>query len=382
MTFGQVGQERRARMKHAIALVDANPTHRKSVVEALSPLYAVTAYDNGANALAGMHVSKVKVVLVGQKVGASSGISFIKDLKKDSFIADTPIIFIADSEDSRTFDSLRDLGVRIHLVKPYAVSALTGLISRSINRGVEHVWQDLPVAERKALEETLKAFNSVAEDLANGNPVSMDNVNDSCGALVEVIGRDDLGSLLSKIKDHDNLTYVHSLRFAALMALFGKAIGLPKPQQIMVASGGLLHDIGMMSIPKGLLQKDGPLNPNEWKAVKNHVELGRKILAATDAVPKGVQMIVTQHHERLDGSGYPLGLQGAELNELARMAAIIDVFCALTDRRPYRRTFAPHVALETMATQMKNQLDMDLLFKFKDILLNSTIESEPQGRVA
>jgi HD-GYP domain-containing protein (c-di-GMP phosphodiesterase class II) len=100
------------------------------------------------------------------------------------------------------------------------------------------------------------------------------------------------------------------------------------------------------------------------------------LLANSPNLPKGVSTIVNHHHERLDGSGYPDGLKGTELNQLARMAGIIDVFCAMTDRRPYRRTTPAHAALETMAVQMCDQLDQDLLIRFKEILLDSV---EPQA---
>ena len=160
------------------------------------------------------------------------------------------------------------------------------------------------------------------------------------------------------------------------MALFGKALGLPKPQQTVVATGGLLHDIGMMTVPRALLNKSEKLSPNELKTIRNHVSVTQTILANSDLVPKGVLTIATQDHERLDGSGYPFGLKSAQLNDLARMAGIIDVFCALTDRRPYKRTVAGHVALEIMATEMKEQLDLDMLYKFKEILIDTT--AQPQ----
>jgi HD-GYP domain-containing protein (c-di-GMP phosphodiesterase class II) len=96
-------------------------------------------------------------------------------------------------------------------------------------------------------------------------------------------------------------------------------------------------------------------------------------------VGKGVEIIVAQHHERLDGSGYPNGLKAGQLNELARMAGIIDVFCGLTDRRPYKDPISAHAALELMATSMGGQLAYDLLPRFRDILLDTVYKSEAEA---
>jgi HD-GYP domain-containing protein (c-di-GMP phosphodiesterase class II) len=136
-----------------------------------------------------------------------------------------------------------------------------------------------------------------------------------------------------------------------------------------------------MTISPLVLNKQEALTQAEWKQVRNHVAVGQKLLQAMGAVGKGVEIIITQHHERLDGSGYPNGLRGPQLNELARMAGIIDVFCALTDRRPYKDALTAAAALDMMATTMTEQLDGDLLPRFRDILLD-TIPDLPPGNAA
>jgi len=358
-------------MNHSVAIVDANSAHRSLVAEALASSYTVRGYEHGAGAISSMQVYPPKVILVGQKVGAGSGITFIKDLRRDTGLGSIPIIFIADSDDFRIADQLRELGIKDKLVKPYGRNALLSMVSGQLNGQIERGWHDLPPSQRKALEDSLSAFNAIAEELSKGRPLPYQEVSDSCSAVVEVVQSKELGGLFEQIKEHDNLTYVHSLRFSALMSLFGCAIGLPREQQVLVASGGMLHDVGMMAIPKAVLQKTGSLSNSEWDMVRNHVTTSEKVLATGKGIPKGVTTIVTHHHERLDMSGYPRHLPSSELNQLARMAGIIDVFCGLTDRHPYKRTLPPHVALETMATEMSNQLDMDLLNRFKEILLDS-----------
>lgn len=357
-------------MKALVSIIDANPQHRQTVAEALKLHYAVQTYDTPVNALAGMLINKPRVILAGQRVGAGSGINFVKDLRKERFLSEIPLIFVIDSEDFRIVEQMRELSIKDYLVKPYPRSALLAAVSRHVNATVERSWKTLPATQRQALESSLKAFNSIGEDIAAGRPLPFGAVTESCAAIVEVVAKNEIAALLGRLRDHDNFTYVHSLRFSALMSLFGKSIGLPREQQTLIAGGGLLHDVGKLTIPRDLLVKTGALSPGEWQLLKGHVATGVKILATNDAIPKGVMTIVANHHERLDGSGYPRALPGTEINQLGRMAAIIDIFCAMTDRKPYHRTFTAPVALDIMASEMNDQLDQELLRKFKEILLD------------
>ena len=358
-------------MKHQVAIVDANAQHREAVADALLSFYTVHPYDSSVNAITGMLLSPPNLILVGQRVGTSSGATFIKELRRERSLSALPFIFIIDNEDFRTVDLIRDLGITDYLVKPYHRSALINAISKQLNGRIERSWQDLPASQRKALEGSLTAFNSVADEIASGNPLPLRTITESCSAIVDVVNKEEFGFLFHKIKDHDNFTYVHSLRYSTFISLFGKAIGLPKEQQVLIATGGMMHDIGKMTIPRAVLNKEGRLTPSETKLMHSHVTTSQKLLSTNESIPKGVATIVTHHHERLDGSGYPRGLRAPELNQLARMAAIIDVFCALTDRRPYKRALAAHVAFETMATEMQCQLDQELLHRLKEILLDS-----------
>ncbi len=356
-------------MKHSVAIIDSNSTHRNDVVKLLSLYYDVQDYDNEGAAFGGMRARRPDVILVGPQVGAGSGTNLIRDLRKDPGLAWIPTIYIADNEDFRTVDQLRDAGIREKLVQPYAPQTLLSLLSRQINGRVEQGWQALPGSQRKALESSLQAFNRIVEDLTRGKPLPFADVSKSCQAVVEAVQNHELGGLLDQIRRHDNVTYVHSLRFASMMSLFGSAIGLPEDQQLVLAIGGMLANVGMMTVPRPVLHKAGALSPQEWEAVRNHVQVAERILSTCDDIPKGVGLIVSHHHERLDGSGYPRGLTGKDLNQLSRMAGIIDVFCALTDHRPHKPSLSPAAALALMTEEMSAQLDVGLLAKFQAIML-------------
>jgi putative nucleotidyltransferase with HDIG domain len=357
-------------MKHLVTVVDANEVHRKAVAEALFSFYTVSSFADSANAISGMLLSRPGIILVGQRVGATSGANFIRDLRKERALVHIPVIFIIDSEDIRVLDTLRDFGIKSYIVKPYRRSELLTAISDHINAKVQRSWEALPPIQRKALEGTINAFNNIAEDIAKNKPISYDTIDKSCADIVDVVNENDYIKMIHGVKDHDNFTYVHSMRMATFLSLFGRSIGLPKEQQKTLASGGFLHDIGKMKISRALLNKEGRLSKEEWEVLHSHVPASMRLLLDSE-VPKGAMTIVAQHHEKLDGTGYPIGFKGTELNQLARMSAIIDVFCALTDRRAYKRALSAESALEIMVEEMSSQIDVSLLMKFREILIDS-----------
>ncbi|HEX3995558.1 MAG TPA: HD domain-containing phosphohydrolase, partial [Acetobacteraceae bacterium] len=118
--------------------------------------------------------------------------------------------------------------------------------------------------------------------------------------------------------------------------------------------------------------KPGRLNPAEFEVMKGHVTASMTYLQDCPDLPKGIGIIAAQHHEKLDGTGYPFGLTGSKLNRLARMASIIDVFTALTDRRVYKREMEAETALKLMVDEMTSHLDMKLLGLFRQMLLDAT----------
>jgi putative nucleotidyltransferase with HDIG domain len=167
----------------------------------------------------------------------------------------------------------------------------------------------------------------------------------------------------------DNYSYVHSLRVATFLSLFGNVLSIKGDDLMTLSSGGLLHDVGKMYIPHEVLNKPGKLTEEEFATMKSHVIHSIEFLNKSPELPKGVIIIAGQHHEKLDGTGYPLGLKGAELNELARMASIIDIFSAITDRRVYKEPVPPDQALKIMGN-MKDHLDQNFLAAFREMLLD------------
>nr|WP_246152243.1 HD-GYP domain-containing protein [Roseospira navarrensis] len=202
-----------------------------------------------------------------------------------------------------------------------------------------------------------------------GTPVPYADLKESCTPLVSTVRNGTFKDLLNGVRGHDNYTYVHSLRIATFLCHFGHALGLSDGDLSILATGGLLHDVGKVTVPHDILNKPGKLEADEWAVMKSHVPRTMEFLALVSDVPGGVRTIAGQHHEKLDGTGYPRGLKGGQLNDLARMAAIVDVFGALTDRRIYKEPMAPEKALDVMHS-MAGHLDPFRLALFRDMLLD------------
>lgn len=156
-----------------------------------------------------------------------------------------------------------------------------------------------------------------------------------------------IGALASAIDARDPYTAGHSIRVGDLSAELGSALGLPKPALHHLRVGGLLHDIGKIGIPDTILLKPGGLTDEERRLIQQHPTIGLRILESAQ-LPREVLQIVGGHHERINGSGYPLGLSAEEISVFPRIAMVADVYDALTTDRPYRSGLSPQEAIRTL----------------------------------
>jgi putative nucleotidyltransferase with HDIG domain len=357
--------------KELVAIVDGNQRHREQLTEALLSYYAVNSYGDSTNALMGLGVSPPGLVLIGEYVPPSSGVNFLRAMRCERELGQTPVVFVSDNGNPDVLAAALSAGANDCIIKPYRRSALLKSISAQINVKVEKAWKELPSVARDALQDTLTLFNSIADIFEQSFPIQYGAVAESCASLVDAVTTNDFPAILDGVREHDHVTYAHSVCVATLMALFGHSIGLPRPQQILLASGGLLHDVGKLSIRHSILNKTDNLTEDEWAIIRGHVPSAVNFLRASDDMPKGVVTIAAQHHERLDGSGYPRGLANNQLNELARMAAIVDIFSAMTDHRMNKPKLTAEAALKTMTEEMSGQIDIDLVTRFREVFLDS-----------
>jgi HD-GYP domain-containing protein (c-di-GMP phosphodiesterase class II) len=160
---------------------------------------------------------------------------------------------------------------------------------------------------------------------------------------------------------HDFYTFTHVTNVASFATLLAEEIGITDPadrEQITV--GGLLHDIGKKFVPPSVLCKPAKLDEDEWRLVKAHPQRGYEELYERDDLTFGQLMMVYSHHERIDGTGYPVGLVGEDIHDWAKLLAVVDVFEALTGARPYRSALKPCEALEFLERNAGTHFDSEM----------------------
>ena len=165
--------------------------------------------------------------------------------------------------------------------------------------------------------------------------------------------------LANALEAKDPYTRGHSERVGALARQMALASGIPAAAADMIAQAGLLHDVGKIAIPEGVLRKSGPLTEEEWAVMRRHPVVGAQIVAPLEFFAEGA-VILRHHHERHDGSGYPDGLRGEMIPIGARIVAIADIYDALTSDRPYRTRLSHAEAVRRLGEQAGRTLDPSL----------------------
>lgn len=155
---------------------------------------------------------------------------------------------------------------------------------------------------------------------------------------------------LARLKTSDDYTYMHSVAVCALMVSVARQLGLTQEQVHQAGIAGLLHDIGKLAIPENILNKPAKLSANEYEQVKRHPVAGGAILRQNPQLSALVLDVCLHHHEKIDGSGYPHGLAGAQISLYAQMGAVCDVYDAVTSNRPYNQGWDPAEALQRMSS--------------------------------
>lgn len=168
---------------------------------------------------------------------------------------------------------------------------------------------------------------------------------------------------LTRIKSTDSYTFLHSIAVSALMVRFGRHLGMDEGELHLIGMAGLVHDVGKVAIPSSILLKPSGLTEAEMDLIRTHPEEGCRILSAHPDMPELVLDVCRHHHERLDGTGYPDGLADEEISHHARIAAICDIYDAVTSVRPYRKAWHADEALSRMF-QWRGHLDPALLAEF------------------
>jgi len=200
--------------------------------------------------------------------------------------------------------------------------------------------------------EYFQAINSIAEEL-------LENILSNKNILVNLVD----------IKSMDNYTYQHCVNVAILSLIMGIGLKLPKRALINLCVGALVHDIGKVFVSKEITNKKGPLTSDEYGLMKEHPKKGYDYLSKHYELNSVCKIITLQHHERVDGGGYPDGLNEDKINYLSKIVSIADVYDALTSDRSYRRALCASDALEYIMANVGSMFDYEMVTIFTKLIV-------------
>lgn len=233
-------------------------------------------------------------------------------------------------------------------------------------------------------KKKVELSNEVKERVGQGIKYLFDNTsnadfaessNSVAGELMDsIMSSDAVAFDINMLKVSDEYTFKHSVDVAAMSLIIGKNMGLPHEELKELGVAGLLHDIGKSSIPDEILNKKDKLTDEEFTYIKQHSVFGYKILTERGGFSEAVLRGVLQHHEKLNGRGYPLGVSGDKIHKYARIISVADVYDALVTDRPYKKGFSKGVAVE-MIMAMTEDLDMDAMNSFLHTVVAYPVDS-------
>jgi putative nucleotidyltransferase with HDIG domain len=193
----------------------------------------------------------------------------------------------------------------------------------------------------------------------------------SANARLESAGLSFASALVAALDARDEYTAGHSAAVARYSQDIAERLGLSDEEQQLAHLCGLVHDIGKVALPAGLLEKPGPLTLEERRQMEEHPAVGERILAKVENYAE-IARIVRHHHERVDGNGYPDALVGDDIPSISRILAVADAYDAMTSDRPYREAMPSRVARLRIAQAVGSQFDTTVVAAFEAILASST----------
>lgn len=250
-----------------------------------------------------------------------------------------------------------------------------------VNAEIEHKMQEMaeqtkPIITTSTLREELKTskkvykeanriISNIMNDARIGRQIEVERIEPVVGQMANSILRNKDALLsLCRIKNKDDYTFLHSVSVGALLISFAHALDFNRTVIKQLGVGGMLHDIGKTKVPNEILNKPGKLTEEEFVIMKSHVVHGCSILRRSPGIAQVSFDVAAQHHERFDGSGYPLGLKNLETSVYGQMAAIVDVYDAITADRCYHKGMTPTVAVRKMFEWSKFHFNPNLLRTF------------------
>jgi putative two-component system response regulator len=349
-------------MKPSVLIIEDDAVARAFAGRILSQRYEVAFAADAHEARGKLIGGPIDLVLCDIHLPGENGMDLVESmLSRRDEIA---VVMVTSDEDPGLVDKAFGLGAYGYLVKPYREGDLLITASNAMRR--------------KQLEAEARAHERELEQHVIAKSLEAERIRQLLRHSQESLERSRLETvhkLSLAVEMRDQVTGHHVSRMGAYCEEIARRIKLSGEICESIALAGQMHDIGKVAVPDHILLKAGPLTREEREQMQAHAEIGRKILQGSESpLLQLAETIAWTHHERIDGSGYPRGLSGDEIPIAGRIAAVADVFDALTRDRPYRRAMPVHAAAELMSEGRGKHFDPLVL----DTLMSGIPAAEAQ----
>ena len=326
-----------------ILIVDDEVEITEILADLLSADYECVRAGSAEQALSQLADNRFQLVISDITMPGMSGLEMIPHVKEHS--PDTVVVMISGMQTVESAIGALRLGAFDYLMKPFDLRQVEAVVKRAL----EHY--ELVVAKQR--------YENHLEELVEQRTAELDRALNS----LEAAYRSTLKALTAALETRDSETHGHSERVVSYSLRLGREYGLNSEQMKSLEFGSLLHDIGKIGVPDSILRKPAKLTEEEWVRMREHPVHGQQILRGIEFL-QGAARVVAQHHEQWDGSGYPLGLRGEEIDVCARIFSVADAFDAITSDRVYRRGKSYEAAAQELDDWAARQFDPKIVEAF------------------
>jgi putative nucleotidyltransferase with HDIG domain len=311
----------------SIVIVDDNPDNLRVLSSVLEQAgFVVRPAISGEVALQSIQLSSPDLILLDIRMPGIDGYETCRRLKADPLTRDIPVIFISSLQETGDKVAAFAAGGVDYVTKPFQFEEVLARVRAHMElHHIKRHLDDLVASKTSALRDTMASLAASQQRYR----AILEQVIDAIGLTVEY---------------RDPYTSGHQHRVAELAQAIGREMGMPEDALEGLRLGALVHDIGKVRLPTEILNRPGRLNELEFELIKTHSEIGSDIIKEV-SFPWPVAQMIAQHHERIDGSGYPHGLKGDDMLPEARIIAVADVVEAMVSHRPYRPALSVDKAL-------------------------------------
>lgn len=347
-----------------ILIIDDEPSLRRVLAEFLSRFYICITAESAEAGIAEIYKTDFAVVITDVNLPGISGLELIPLIKVKS--PQTVVMVVSGGQSLN--DSIKALrnGAFDYLVKPFELQQ----VETAVRRAVEHF----------ELQMVKQRYEQHLEELVAERTIELDRALDE----IENSYRATLRALAQTLETRDYETYGHSERVVTFSLRLGHELGLEPEQLRALEFGALLHDIGKIGVPDAILRKPTSLTEEEWTQMRLHPLHGEQILRNIPFLTGAVN-VVSQHHEKWNGSGYPRGLKNSEIDLNARIFAVVDAFDAIVSDRVYRMGKTYEEACGEITKSIGIQFDPQIVQAFLrvpkedwDMLHNRSLKRQPE----